>query len=87
MPNVSDIKPWFREDLARTLMSIYFASKCGTPPRPSPNDKEQERNLEREQAYETGFAAALSSVALAVGVNPESFLAPEDVQRLRKVGG
>ena len=26
MSNVSDIKPWFREDLARMLMSVYFAS-------------------------------------------------------------
>lgn len=82
--NINDIKPWFQDDLARTLMSIYFASKSGTPPRPSPNI--EVRDLEREQAYSTGFAAALSSVALAVGVNPESFLSPEDIQRLRKGG-
>lgn len=69
--NISDIKPWFQDDIARTLMSIYFASQGG-----------------RRQAvageYETGFAAALSSVALAVGVNPETFLTPEDIQRLRQ---
>lgn len=70
MANVSDIKPWFREDLARALMSIYFAS-CGGGRR----DADQ---------YRVGFAAALSSVALAVGVNPESFLSPEDIQLLRK---
>lgn len=67
--NVSDIKPWFREDLARTLMSIYFAGKA---------------NQRREENYQAGFAAALSSVALAVGVNPESFISPEDIKLIRK---
>lgn len=71
--NVSDIKPWFQDDIARTLMSIYFASKSG------------QRSAISDQDYEAGFAAALASVALAVGVNPESFLSPEDVQALRKV--
>lgn len=70
--NVSDIKPWFREDLARTLMSIYFASATNRLPKSNENEE-----------YRVGFAAALSSVALAVGVNPESFLAPEDIQRLQ----
>lgn len=72
MPNVSDIKPWFREDIARTLMSIYFASAASGSYRSEDNDH-----------YRVGFATALSSVALAVGVNPESFLAPEDVQLLK----
>ncbi len=72
MSNVSDIKPWFREDIARTLMSIYFASASNGTQRTGENE-----------LYRTGFAAALSSVALAVGVNPETFLAPEDIQRLR----
>ncbi len=68
--NVTDIKPWFRDDIARTLMSIYFASAANGAQR-------------TDNEYRIGFAAALSSVALAVGVNPESFLAPEDIQRLR----
>ena len=70
MNTVVDIKPWFRDDLARTLASIYFASKSG--------------GQRSADGYEAGFAAALASVALAVGVNPESFLSPEDIQRLRK---
>lgn len=69
MSNVSDIKPWFREDIARMLMSIYFAASAA------------KRNDER---FKAGFAAALSSVSLAVGVNPESFLSPDDIQLLRK---
>ena len=72
MSNVSDIKPWFRDDIARTLMSIYFASASNGTQRTKENEN-----------YRVGFAAALSSVALAVGVNPETFLAPEDIQRLR----
>lgn len=80
--DVSDIKPWFREDIARTLASIYFASNPSLGP--SPIGEGQERQSERE-GYLTGFAAALASVALAVGVNPESFLSPEDLQRLRGV--
>lgn len=80
MSNVSDIKPWFREDLARMLMSVYFASTPSGASRHLPQIQEQ--NLE-EEGYRKGFAAALASVALAVGVNPESFLAPEDIQRLR----
>lgn len=71
--NVSDIKPWFREDIARTLMSIYFASQSA-----------QRSAISGQGEYEAGFAAALSSVALAVGVNPETFLSPEDIQRLRR---
>lgn len=66
--NVSDIKPWFRDDIARTLASIYFANTSG------------------QADYRKGFAAALSSVALAVGVNPASFLSPEDVQLLQVPG-
>lgn len=77
MSNVADIKPWFREDISRTLMSIYFASIQTFPP---------VSTFEQEEAYRKGFAAALSSVALAAGVNPQSFLMPEDVQRLKAQG-
>ncbi|TXH10094.1 MAG: hypothetical protein E6R03_15865 [Hyphomicrobiaceae bacterium] len=69
--NVADIKPWFRDDIARTLASIYFANTSG------------QQSAVGEADYRKGFAAALSSVALAVGVNPTSFLSPEDVQLLK----
>lgn len=58
--------------MARTLMSIYFAAATNGSQRTEEYDN-----------YRVGFAAALSSVALAVGVNPESFIAPEDIQRLK----
>jgi len=69
---MNSIKSLSREDMARTLMSIYFAAATNGTQRAQENDH-----------YRVGFAAALSSVALAVGVNPESFLAPEDIQRLK----
>ena len=72
MPNLNSIKSLSREDMARTLMSIYFASASNNTHQSTENEH-----------YRVGFAAALSSVALAVGVNPESFIAPEDIQRLR----
>ena len=70
MGSVADIKPWFQEDLARTYSSIYFSAKMSKP----------------DASYWYGFLSALVSVCLAVGVNPESFLDPEDVQLLRKKG-
>lgn len=72
MSNISDLRPWFREDLARVLMSVYFASAISDS-RTTPNDR-----------YRNGFAAALSSVAINVGVNPETFLTPEDIVLLRQ---
>lgn len=64
---MNDIKPYFRDDLARTYSSVYFSAKMSRP----------------GTEYWYGFIAALSSVCLAVGVNPESFLSAEDVQLLK----
>ncbi len=61
-------KPWFREDITRTLLSIYAAFR----PVPSPTTQRQ-----------AGFSDAIAAVALAVGVNPEELLLPEDIQRIR----
>ena len=72
MSNVSNLKPWFREDLARVLMSIYFTSVA--------TDSHYPKNSE----FRNGFAVALSSIAINIGVNPESFLAPEDIELLRQ---
>lgn len=69
----NNLKPWFRDDLARAMMSVYFSfliSRSG-----------QKMNNE----FRTGFAAALSSVAIIVGINPESILQNEDLQLLREI--
>lgn len=68
--NVADIKPWFREDHERTLMSIYFPFS--------------QTYHSRDERF--AFALAISSMALAFGINPEKFLSPEDVQLLRSSG-
>lgn len=68
---VSDIKPWFREDLYHLMLALTLASKASGV---------------RKEQYDTGFAAGLSSFALAVGVNPEAFLSPEDLERLKNKG-
>ena len=75
MINISDLKPWFRDDLERLLTSIYFTSKAATGYQTG------------SQEYHTGFVAALSSIALMVGVSPDVFLAesdlPESLERKR----
>jgi len=53
--NVNEIKPWFREDVARVLMSIYFSSQSAPAPL---------GDVAQREGYEKGFAAALAAVAL-----------------------
>ncbi len=69
----NNLKPWFRDDIARAMMSIYFSSLISRP------------RQQMSDEYRTGFAAALSSVAIIVGINPESILQNEDLQLLRDV--
>lgn len=70
-----NLKPWFRDDIARAMMSIYFSSVMSGA------------GKQMSDEYRTGFAAALSSVAIAIGVNPESILQREDIQLLRDQSG
>ena len=67
----NNLKPWFRDDIARAMISIYFTSLISRP----------QKQINDE--YRTGFAAALSSIAIIVGINPESILQSEDLQLLR----
>lgn len=71
--NVSDIKPWFKEDIFRLITSIYFAHSL------SPENSNEENNQ-----YCVGFAEAMSSFALAAGIDPKSFLTPKDIQLINK---
>jgi hypothetical protein len=72
MSNVTGLKPWFQEDIARVLMSIYFTSMMTNS------------HSSQTAEFRSGFAAALSSVAINIGVKPESFLAPDDINLLRQ---
>ncbi|MBN8654855.1 MAG: hypothetical protein J0M11_03895 [Anaerolineae bacterium] len=65
--NVADIRPNFRDDIHRTLSGIYLPASV----------------LMADRYMRTGFALALSSVAINYGINPSSFLKPEDVQLLK----
>lgn len=69
----NNLKPWFRDDLARAMMSVYFSFLISRPGQKMNNE------------FRTGFAAALSSVAIIVGINPESILQNEDLQLLREI--
>ncbi len=72
--NVSDIKPWFRDDFARTLGSIYFSFCTG------------EKASDRQ--YRASFVSGLAAFALAVGVDIGSILSPEDMNLLaQKMSG
>lgn len=71
MSNSKDIRPWFRDDLTRTFISIYFAFKSG-----------QGKNADAQ--FRAGFISALASFSLAVGVDPSAFLSPEDAQRVQE---
>jgi hypothetical protein len=68
----SNLKPWFRDDLARVMMSVYFSSLMSRP------------HKEWDDEYRVGFAAALSSIAIIIGINPESILGSQDIGLLRE---
>lgn len=71
--NVSDVKPWFKEDIFRLITSIYFAHSV------SPDISISENDL-----YRAGFADAMSSLAISAGIDPKSFLTPKDIQLFNK---
>ena len=66
----NNLKPWFRDDIARAMMSIYFSSVMSA-------------SGDQNNDYRKGFVAALSSVAIVIGINPESILQKTDVQLLQ----
>jgi hypothetical protein len=67
MREMSELKPWFRDDLARVLLGVNTASRTAQP-----------GNLE-DIPYRHGFVTALVSVALVLGIKPERVLLPDDV--------
>jgi len=62
MRTLADAKPWFREDLARVLVSINEAAR-GT----------HRNGRGTSDEYRDGFYDALRCVALSVGIDPEIF--------------
>jgi hypothetical protein len=70
--NASDMKIWFREDIARVLVGVNAASRATRPV------------CGNSDEYRDGFVAALVSVGLVVGISPEAFLPPDDVDSMRR---
>jgi len=56
------------EDLHRIFCAVYFAAQTG----------------QTNRDVRLGIAIAFSGISLAFGINPESFLSPEDI-RLMKI--
>ena len=69
MSDTSSIRPWFKMDLGILLKALYFAMKVSS------------RNIPPAQWRGTldGYAA----VALAIGINPESFMTKEDIEFMK----
>ena len=60
--DVSEFKPWFKEDIRRVLLGVNAASLSS--------------GNHQHDGYRTGFVAALCSVALVIGIEPKSLMLP-----------
>lgn len=63
----NDLRPWFTENVLPLIRGLYFSTR--------PNIVNRERWI--------GYLLAWSSVILAMGGNPETFMAPDDVQLIK----
>ena len=75
MRDTSDLRAWFREDIAKVLASVNAASHAAGHTKPI------------DDTFQEGFIAALSSVALAFGIRPENFLMSDDIEKLANIFG
>ncbi len=75
MRDTSDLRVWFREDITQVLAGVNAASRSAGQIRPIGDP------------FQQGFLAALTSVALAVGIRPENFLMSDDLERLPAIFG
>lgn len=73
----NNIKPYYRNDFLSLFKGIYFVSVATRRIRGS-----RTPGIE-ELRYRAGFASGLSSVALAVGVNPDKFISAEDLELVK----
>ncbi len=75
MKDTSDLRVWFREDISKVLAGVNAASRSAGHVRPAGDP------------FQEGFLAALTSVALAIGIRPENFLMSDDLERLPAIFG
>ena len=67
----NNTKPWFRDDIVRILIGINLASRASMT-----KDNQSEN-------FRQGFALALASVAIVIGVQPERILQSDDLALLQ----
>ena len=58
--NVNNLKPYFREDIENILKTIYFTHIAS--------------GGNRNNDYDSGFASAIASLSIMVGVSPKDIL-------------
>lgn len=75
--SVADIKPWFQNDVADMIRSVYYAMKTGLKRKQIPQaDKDKQWS---------GALDAWASVLLARGVNPADVFDQEDIEFMSKM--
>jgi len=73
-------EPWFREDIGQVLLAVSEASRsaCRTVFAPRQDAGDRPSSAELMDAYQAGFQAALSSLALAFGLLDVAGSLPRD---------
>ena len=67
----NNIKAWFRDDLVRILMGINLASRASMT---------LDHNTD---SFRRGYALALASIAIIIGISPDRILLSEDLLLLK----
>lgn len=66
-PDLRQIKPWYRDDLFHILRGVYFAAQHGVT----------------NKDVRMGIVLVVSSICLTVGIDPQGFLKPDDLQLMK----
>jgi len=67
----NNIKAWFRDDLVRILMGINLASRASMT---------LDHNTD---SFRRGYALALASIAIIIGISPDRILLSDDLLLLK----
>jgi len=63
----NNTKPWFRDDIIRILIGINLSSHASMT------------LDENSESFRRGFAVALASIAIAIGISPEKILQSDEL--------
>lgn len=73
MSNIADVKVWTKETLGNVLSSLYFTKKVTV------NTADRKSLLDW-----VGWLDGLAAVALYVGIQPGSFISPDDMKLMKE---